>query len=127
MVSPGPDKVPAFDGRGSSILGFGQKVFPRVRAAETGLGSRAFLLLLHMHSARRQVSLAAGGDWAFSGDQDGVAGILGVPRDCSAPDAADAIHQQGMRFTHFRRAEQSIDEFVVEFDHLRRKAESKMD
>ena len=60
-------------------------------------------------------------------NRDGVARILESPRNYSAPDVADSIHRRVIRFIKFRRAEQSIDESIVEFDMLRRRAESKME
>ena len=50
-----------------------------------------------------------------------------MSRSRFAPEAADASRQQVMRFTNYRRTDQSIDEYIVEFDLLRRKAESKME
>ena len=67
---------------------------------------------------------AAGGD--SLGNHDGVGRILEILRNYFDPEAVDAIHQQASRFTKFRRAEQSSDEFIVEFDLLTRRAESKM-
>ena len=78
-----------------------------------------------MNSASRKVCLAAGGD--YLDNQDGVGRILGILRNYFAPDAADAIHRQVVRFTHFRRAEQPIDEYIAEFDLLRRKSAPKME
>ena len=97
----------------------------RMRAAKTELASRARLLVLHMHPAPRQVCLAAGGD--YLDNHDGVARILGVPHNYFAPDAVDANHQQVMRFMHFRRAGQSVEKSIAEFNLLRRKAGSKME
>ena len=113
-----------FNGRGSPFLDFERHVFLWVRSAETKLASRASLLVLRMRPAPRQVCLAAGGD--YLDDQDGAARLLGVLRKFFPPDAAGAIRQRVMRFTHFRRAEHSIDEFVVEFDSSGRTAESNM-
>ena len=53
--------------------------------------------------------------------------ILSVLRSFFAPEAADAIRQQVARFTNCRRSYQSIDECILEFDPLRRKAESEME
>ena len=72
----------------------------------------------------RQVRLAEGGD--VLGRHDGAARIVEILRDYCAPEAAGAIRPQVMRFTHYGRADQSIGEYTVEYDLLRRKAESKM-
>ena len=77
-----------------------------------------------MNSAPRQFWQSAAG--GHLDNQEGVARILEVLRNYFAPEAADAIYRQVMRFTQYRRAEQPADEFIVEFDLLRRKAESKM-
>ena len=57
----------------------------------------------------------------------GVAKTSDVLRNYFAPEAVDAIRQQVMRFTRSRRTDQSVDEYIAEFDLLRRKAESKME
>ena len=77
-----------------------------------------------MHPAPGQVCVAEGGD--VSDHQDGVARIMEIPRSSSVPAAADAIRQQVMKFLYHRRPDQSIREYIVEFDLLRRAAESKM-
>ena len=57
------------------------------------------------------------------GCNGGVARILEILRSYFAPEAADATRQQVARFLNY----QSIDEYVVEYDLLRRRAESKME
>ena len=121
---PGPARVPVFGGRGTSFLDFEQEFHLQMRAMGTDPASLACFLVLRMHSAPRQVCLAAGGH--FLDNQHGVARILDILRNYFAPDAADAIHQKVVRFTHFRRAEQSIDTCTAEFDLLRRTAASKL-
>ena len=118
----GVDKAPVFDGRGSPFSGPEQQARLRICATETEPASRALLLVLCLHSAPRQVCLAEGGD--VLGRHDGAARIMGMLRSYSAPDAADAFCRQVMRFPHYRRADQSIGEYIAELDLLRRKAES---
>ena len=118
MVTPGPDKVPVSDGRGTSFLDFEKHVPMGMRATKTELANRAPPLALKINSALRQVCVAAGGD--YLGDQNGLARILDMPRNYFAADTADAIRQQVMRFMRFRSAERVIDEFAVQFDFLRR-------
>ena len=60
-------------------------------------------------------------------NRDGVARILEIFRGYFDPEAAGATPQQEMRFTQRRRAKQSTDEFIAEFDLVQRKAESKME
>ena len=94
----------------------------RVRARETEPERRASFLVLRLHSAPRQVCLAQGGD--VLGRRDGVAWIVEIRRSYFSRAAADAIRQQVLGFTHYRRSDPSIDEYVVEFGLLRGKAES---
>ena len=96
-----------------------------MRATKTEPASRASLSVLQLRSAPQQVRSAERGD--VLGRRDGVVRILEILRSHFAPEAADAIHQQVMRFMHYRRAGQWIDEYVLEFDPLRRKAESKIE
>ena len=96
-----------------------------MRATKTEPAIPASLFVLRVHSAPRPVCLAAGGD--VLGHHDGVARIMEILRSYLAPEAADAIHQQVVRFAHYRRSDLSIDEYTAEFDLLQRKAESKME
>ena len=125
MAAPNAEKVPAFDGKGTSILDFEQQAPLRMRLTETDPASRSPLLVLHMNSAPRRVCPSAGG--GHSNSRDGVARFSGVISNYFAPEAADAIHQQLMRFTQYRRAGHSMGEFVVELDLLRHEAASRMD
>ena len=58
--------------------------------------------------------------------RDGVTRVLEILRGYFAPEAADAIRQQVMRFMNYRRSDQGVDEYTPEYDHLRRTAESKI-
>ena len=95
MVTPGPDKVPVFDGRGSSFLDFEQHVLLWMRAMEAELASRASLSALLLHSAPRQVCLAAGGD--YLGHQDGVARSRDIPRNYFALVSENSIRHEYRR------------------------------
>ena len=121
---PGPEE-PVFDGRGTSFLDSVQQAHLRMHTTKTDPAIRAPFLVSHTHSAPRQVCLAARED--CFGNQDGVAGAPEILRKYFAPEAADAICHQVMRFMQFRRAGQSIHECIVEFDLLRREAESKVE
>ena len=74
-----------------------------------------------MNSAPRQVRLAEGG--GVLGRRDALALVTGILRSYFDLEAADATHQPVMKFTHYRRSDQSIGEYILEFDLLRRKAE----
>ena len=60
-------------------------------------------------------------------DQDRVARILEIIRSFFFSEHEDATYQQVVRFSQLRRTDQSRDEFTVEFDVLRGKAESKIE
>ena len=82
-----------------------------------------------MRPAPRRVWPAGGGGILDRSDR--VSEILDIPRSCRAPGAVDTTHQQVMRFMRRRRADQSIDEYIVEYGLLCPKtgisAESKME
>ena len=46
-------------------------------------------------------------------------------RDYFVPECADSIYQEVVRFPQYHRAGRAIDENFVEFDTLRREAESR--
>ena len=94
-----------------------------MHATKTEPASRASFLALHMNSAPRQVCLAEGG--GVLGHHDGAARVIEIPRSYYAPESAGAIHLQDMKFTHYRRSDNSTDERTVGFDLLRSKSESK--
>ena len=96
-----------------------------MRATETELAARASLLFLQMQPAPGQVCLTEGSDIPGRGDK--VARILDILRSVSAPEAADAIHQQVARFINYRRSDRSVGEHIAECDPLQREAKSKMD
>ena len=125
MASRSGDEASASDGRCSHFLDYQHQAHLWVRTARTGVSARASLLVLHMQPVPGQVCLAGAGD--ILDRSDGVAKISDVLRNYFAPEAADAIRQQVMRLMRFRRTDQPIDEYIAEFDLLRRKAESKME
>ena len=59
--------------------------------------------------------------------RDGVTRVLEILRGYFAPEAADAIRQQVMRFMNYRRSDQSIDEHLAGYDLPRTRAEPKME
>ena len=77
-----------------------------------------------MQPAPRQVCLAEGSD--ILGRSDEVAKISDILRNYLAPETFDAVRQQVMRLISFRRTDQSIIGYIVEYDLLRRMAEAKM-
>ena len=95
-----------------------------MRATRTELAARASILVLRAQPAPRRVCLAEGR--AIAGRGDGVAKILNILRTYCAPEAADAIRRQVVRFTNCLRTDQSVDEYIAECYLFRRKAEPEM-
>ena len=87
--------------------------------------ARASFLNLHMQTAPRQVCPAGGSDSLVR--SDGVSKILNSLRNYLSPEAVDAIRRQMMRRMRFRRADQSVGEYIVEFDLLYREAEPDLE
>ena len=125
MVSHGCGQVPVFDGRGASFLDYEHQAHLWTRTARTAASERASVWILHMQPAPRQVCLADGSD--ILGRSDGVAKILEISRNYFAPEAADAIRQQVVRYVRLRRTDQPIDGYIAEYDLLCRTAESEME
>ena len=121
MVSNGGEKAPASDGQGANFFDREHQVRLGMRATRAELTARASLLA----SRPRRVRLAEGGDILDRGD--GASKILNILRNYFAPDAADAVRRQVVRFVRFRRTDQPIDEYAVDFGLFRRKAEPAME
>ena len=118
IASPGSDGAPAFDGRGAEFLDFDQHVHLWMCPTKTELAARVPLLAPHMRPAPRQVCPAEGG--GVLDHHDGVARILDVLRSYLPTEAADAIHQRATRFANYRRPDRSVNEYMAEYDRLRR-------
>ena len=69
-------------------------------------------------------SMAAGSGHIV--DTEGATKILRVPNDYFAPGAVDTINRVIARLLQFKRTAQTLDEYLVRHDLLRRKAESRM-
>ena len=59
------------------------------------------------------------------GQNDGAQQISRSPRGRVAPDATDAIYQEVAKLMNFRRTDQVMDVYLMEFDVLREKADAK--
>ena len=125
MASRNGEKILAFDGRGAHFLDYDPQVRLWMRTARAKVPSRASFFALRTQRVPRQKCLVEGSN--MLGHSDGVAKILNIPRNYFAPEAVDAIHEQVMRFTRFRRADQPIDEYIVKFDLRCRQGKSAMD
>ena len=85
---------------------------------------RASALILLMDALARRVRMTAWGDLIM--DMGGAETSLAITRDYFAPEAGDSVYQEDVRLLQFNRADLITDVYLVEFDVLRRKAESKM-
>ena len=55
-------------------------------------------------------------------DPDGATEIMQLLNDYSAPYVADSVYQEVVRSLQFKRTTQTLDDFLVRSDLLRRKA-----
>ena len=85
---------------------------------------RASARKLKMGPVVREECIAAVTDRIM--DPGGAAKILHVPNDNFASNDVDLTYQGVARFLQFKRTAQTMGEYVVHFDLLRRKAESQM-
>ena len=67
--------------------------------------------------------MAAGSDVIM--DQDGLEKTFVILCDYFAPEAAGSVYQEAVWFPQFKRTDQTMDEYLVQADSLRRTAESK--
>ena len=113
MASPGAEKSPAFDGRGSTFLDYAHQLHLWIGTSNAELAARASLLMLQVQPASRQVCPAEGS--AISDRGDGATRLLDIARSFPAPGAAVAIRQQVVRFMNYRRTDQFINEYIAEY------------
>ena len=73
--------------------------------------------------AAREDCVAVGDDQITG--PDGATKTLRVPQDYFAADAVDPTCPKGIRFSQLKRTTQTMNEFLVRFDLLRRKAEAR--
>ena len=85
---------------------------------------KAAHLLRHMSDVAGKVRLNAGR--REIGNLDGVGQISRISRERFAPDAIDSISQDMEKFLYFTRTEQTMDTYIMEFEMLRGKAESRL-
>ena len=113
--------VPSFDGQAP--------LFPKNEEASLwnpiptpGPRRRAANSLLHMSDIARKVRMAARKD--HIGNNGGAQQILKNSRKRFR--ANDSIYQDAVKFTNFKRIDQTMETYFMEFDMLREKAESRM-
>ena len=97
-----------------------------LRSYVTNLGpmKRAPALILEVGPVAREVCAAAGS--ALITDPDGAIKITLLLHDYFAPDAAGSVDQEVARSLRLARTTQTMGEYPVRSDLLRRKAESKL-
>ena len=113
--------VPSFDGKASSFLDYEQRVQLWLNTTEIPEEKRATSLLLHMDTVARQVCLNSGGDVMMNGADAAL--VLQALRQYFQPDAVDQVFQQIDKFMKFRRIDQTMERFLMEFGILRMKAD----
>ena len=111
--------VPAFDGRAGSFANNEEKAAARNQISATDPQKRAAKLLLRTSDGARKVCLAVGE--AVIGRLDGVERILRILRGRFAPDAIDSIFRDMVKFMCFRRPDQYMDTYIMEYDMCDRK------
>ena len=94
------------------------------RVTILGPATRAAAPISQMDTTARLSCMAAGSDVITDGDD--AEKISTISRDYFAPEAAGSAHRKAVRVLQSKRADQTLDLYLVEVDLLRRKAESKM-
>ena len=109
---------------GGPLANYEEKVLLRGRASAMGPEKKAAHLLLHMSDVARKVCLSAG-RYAIV-NLDGAEKISKILRGRYAPDAIDSNFQDMVELMYFQRTGQNMDTYIMEFEMLREKAESRM-
>ena len=113
-----------FDSECPSSITSEQQVHLWRRVANLDASKCGAALILRKEIVARQVCLSTGGD--FVANTDGANRILSILEDYVAPAAVDSVYQEVARFLQSAQKNEKTDVYLVEFDSLRRKAESKM-
>ena len=94
----------------------------RNQISALGLQKRAANLLPRAADNEREVCVTAGKDDVsnFGGAQQ----TSRISRERFAQDATASIGQDVAKFTNFRRIDQTMDTYLMEFDMIREQAES---
>ena len=112
--------VPAPDGEGSSFSGYEEHVslWPQV----TNLELHA--LILQVSDVPPQVRMASGKGRIMN--DECAQRILAILRVQSAPRADDAIYEEVVRLSRYKRLGPTMDAYLLEPDVLRRKSDARM-
>ena len=89
-----------------------------------GPEKKAARLSLRISDVAREVCMTAEKD--VVGNLDVAEQILKISGERFAPDGSDIIFQDVVKFMYFRRANQEMDTYLLEFDVLRQKGETRM-
>ena len=95
-----------------SALAFGS--YSLERKEKGGPCGQSFYVRFARKLGLHQICLSVGRD--HLGYQGGVLRILGIHWSYISLGAADAIYQTAVRFSQYCRADQSVAEFIAEFD-----------
>ena len=117
-------EVPKFDRSAGAFANYEETVLLLRRAPTMDPEKKAAHLLRHMSDVARKVCLNAGR--REIGNLDGVGQISRISRERFAPGAIDSISQDMEKFLYFTRTEQTMDTYIMEFEMLRGKAESRL-
>ena len=82
------------------------------------------MLILQMDTIARRVYLDAGGD--TSPQREDVETILNALRNYCQPDSLDRVYLQVTEFSRYKRTDQTMERHPLEFDALRREAETRV-
>ena len=124
MTEVANTEVPKFDGHAGSFANYEEEVHLRKRISAMGPEKKAAHLLSRMSKVALKVCLSVGR--GVIGNLDGAEQISKIPRERVAPDAIDSIFQDMVKFMYFKRTDQTMDTYTMEFETLRQKAESRM-
>ena len=103
---------------------YGREVELRYKVTNLQVTKRASAPVLRMEPTARDVCMTFGSDHLM--EPDAAATVVQMLHDYFAPDALDVVYQDVVSSLHFEGPAQSMGEYLVKFDLLRRKAESRV-
>ena len=116
--------VPSFDGEASLSADYEKKVALWNQISPWEPRKLAANLLLRMTDVAQKVCMEAGK--VHIRNIVGAQQISRIPRERFAPGAIGAIFQDVVKFMNFKRGDQSVDTYLMEFDVTRMEAEARM-
>ena len=116
--------VPPSGGTGSPFASYEQQVIPRGQIPAQKPGEEAATLILQMRDFARHVCITLGMGHVMQ--PDGFRQMLRLSRKRFAPDAVHTVYQEVVRFSHFKRPDQTTSLRPLEFDVLRETFKGRM-